>query len=75
MSTDHTDDSETTINNKTVIKERSNSITIHPPSCPCCGSDNVYGMSRVVGYFSIIGNWNNSKQAELKKRQEGNYWK
>ncbi|MCK5045097.1 MAG: hypothetical protein KAJ76_06135 [Candidatus Heimdallarchaeota archaeon] len=44
------------------------------PYCPDCGSENVYGISRVVGYFSVIGNWNRSKQAELKRRQKGNYW-
>ena len=44
------------------------------PSCPHCKSDNVYGMSRVVGYFSVIENWNNSKKSELKRRQNGNYW-
>ena len=44
------------------------------PHCPYCRSDNVYGMSRVVGYFSIIENWNNSKKSELKRRQKGNYW-
>ncbi|NHJ05137.1 MAG: hypothetical protein EAX90_09950 [Candidatus Heimdallarchaeota archaeon] len=41
--------------------------------CPHCGSDNVYGISRVVGYFSVIDNWNASKKAELKRRQKGNY--
>jgi anaerobic ribonucleoside-triphosphate reductase len=44
------------------------------PTCPACGSDNCFGMSRVVGYFSIIENWNVSKKAELKRRQKGNYW-
>ncbi|MBN1330866.1 MAG: hypothetical protein JXA54_15445 [Candidatus Heimdallarchaeota archaeon] len=44
------------------------------PNCTYCHSDNVYGISRVVGYFSVIENWNNSKKAELKRRQEGNYW-
>jgi len=44
------------------------------PFCPHCGSDHVFGMSRVVGYMSVIGNWNKSKQAELKRRQDGNYW-
>ncbi|NHJ32280.1 MAG: hypothetical protein FK732_05415 [Asgard group archaeon] len=44
------------------------------PYCPDCGSENVYGISRVVGYFSVIDNWNNSKQAELKRRQKGKYW-
>lgn len=44
------------------------------PHCPHCSSENVYGISRVVGYFSVIDNWNNSKKAEFKKRQKGNYW-
>ncbi|NHJ49505.1 MAG: hypothetical protein FK733_17075 [Asgard group archaeon] len=44
------------------------------PNCPYCNSGDVYGMSRVVGYFSIIENWNRSKKAELKRRQQGNYW-
>lgn len=42
--------------------------------CPRCRSKNVYGVSRVVGYFSVIENWNKSKRAELKRRQKGNYW-
>jgi ribonucleoside-triphosphate reductase len=42
--------------------------------CPHCGSTNVYGMSRVVGYYSSINNWNASKLAELKDRQKGKYW-
>jgi ribonucleoside-triphosphate reductase len=50
--------------------------------CKFCGSDNVYGISRVVGYYSIIGGkvkgrdfegWIKSKQAEFKDRQKGNY--
>lgn len=44
------------------------------PSCSQCGSEKVCGMSRVVGYFSVIENWNESKKAELKRRQKGNYW-
>ena len=44
------------------------------PNCPYCGSKNVFGMSRVVGYFSVIENWNASKRAELKRRHKGNYW-
>ena len=43
-------------------------------SCPHCGSEHVYGISRIVGYFSKIDSWNNSKFAELKQRQKGNYW-
>ena len=41
--------------------------------CKHCGSTNCYGMSRVVGYFSRINNWNGSKQAEFKARQLGTY--
>lgn len=41
--------------------------------CPACKSENVIGMSRVVGYYSIIENWNDSKQAELSDRKKGNY--
>lgn len=44
------------------------------PTCPHCDSENVYGISRIVGYFSVIDNWNNSKKSELKRRQKGNYW-
>ena len=41
--------------------------------CNKCGSTNVFGMSRVVGYYSIIENWNGSKQAEFEDRQKGSY--
>jgi hypothetical protein len=30
-------------------------------------------MSRIVGYFSYIDNWNRSKIAELRDRHRGNY--
>jgi hypothetical protein len=33
----------------------------------------LYHMSRVVGYFSRIENWNVSKIGELHDRQRGNY--
>lgn len=42
-------------------------------NCPECGSDRVHGLSRVVGYFSRIDNWNRSKQGELADRHAGNY--
>ena len=32
------------------------------PFCPHCNSDNVYGMSRVVGYLSIIEKLNKYKK-------------
>lgn len=41
--------------------------------CPKCNGSNAFGFSRVVGYYSIIENWNDSKKAELKDRQNGNY--
>ncbi len=41
--------------------------------CSHCGSTNVYGMSRVVGYFSRIDNWNGSKKSEFRDRQRGSY--
>lgn len=42
-------------------------------ACKTCKSTNTYGISRVVGYYSIIENWNNSKQAEFDDRQKGSY--
>jgi len=41
--------------------------------CPHCGSANVIGISRVVGYYSVIDNWNKGKIGELKDRQKGKY--
>jgi len=41
--------------------------------CPKCKSKNVYGISRSVGYYSRIENWNIGKKAEFKDRQKGNY--
>jgi len=43
-------------------------------SCCKCGSENVAGETRVVGYFSKIQNWNKSKRyGELVARQRGRY--
>jgi anaerobic ribonucleoside-triphosphate reductase len=43
-------------------------------NCNRCGSDNVVGETRVVGYFSKIPNWNKSKRyGELPARQRGDY--
>lgn len=33
----------------------------------------LYHMSRVVGYYSRIENWNASKQGELRDRHKGEY--
>ncbi|MHA1433806.1 MAG: anaerobic ribonucleoside-triphosphate reductase [Candidatus Heimdallarchaeota archaeon] len=59
---------------KTAEEENEHASGTCGPNCAYCKSENVYGMSRVVGYFSIIENWNKSKKSELKRRQEGNYW-
>ncbi len=43
-------------------------------TCPSCGSTDVVGEARVVGYFSKITNWNKSKRyGELVARQKGKY--
>jgi len=43
-------------------------------TCVRCGTDNVVGETRVVGYFSKIQNWNKSKRyGELVARQRGQY--
>ena len=42
--------------------------------CRRCGTDNVVGEARVVGYFSKIQNWNKSKRyGELVARHRGQY--
>lgn len=41
--------------------------------CPTCNSPEVYGITRIVGYYSRINNWNPSKLAELRDRRNGNY--
>jgi len=43
------------------------------PSCDHCQSENVYGVTRIVGYYSRINNWNKSKLGELKDRHRGSY--
>jgi len=56
-----------------VVQNQSLETSQEEPFCPYCGSRNVYGVSRIVGYYSKIENWNKSKKAELKDRQKGNY--
>jgi len=41
--------------------------------CEHCESENIYGITRIVGYFSRISNWNKSKLGELKDRHKGQY--
>jgi len=54
-------------------KKMSRGYNKEKPICSYCNSKNVYGMSRVVGYYSKIENWNDSKQAEFESRQKGDY--
>ncbi|MBU0650545.1 anaerobic ribonucleoside-triphosphate reductase [bacterium] len=42
-------------------------------NCGHCQSEDVYGMTRIVGYFSQVHNWNISKKGELKDRHKGDY--
>ncbi|MCK4401484.1 anaerobic ribonucleoside-triphosphate reductase [bacterium] len=41
--------------------------------CGNCNSEDVYGITRIVGYFSRVNNWNKSKLGELRDRQKGEY--
>ena len=42
--------------------------------CERCGSEEVVGETRVVGYFSKVQNWNKSKRyGELVARHRGRY--
>ncbi len=41
--------------------------------CGACSSLDVYSVTRIVGYFSRVNNWNPSKLAELADRQAGSY--
>ncbi|MBM4030847.1 MAG: anaerobic ribonucleoside-triphosphate reductase [Planctomycetes bacterium] len=42
-------------------------------TCQTCHSTEVYGLTRIVGYFSRITNWNKSKIGELRDRHAGRY--
>jgi len=57
----------------TVCKSCNRSLRGLKDSCSICGSQDVYGISRIVGYFSRISNWNKSKIGELKDRHKGKY--
>ena len=39
----------------------------------CLGGHDVVHMTRIVGYYSKVHNWNDSKVGELKDRQRGRY--
>lgn len=34
----------------------------------------VNGVTRIVGYYSRVQNWNKAKIGELRDRRQGNYW-
>lgn len=34
----------------------------------------LHGVTRIVGYYSRVSNWNKSKLSELVDRRHGNYW-
>ncbi len=36
--------------------------------CPMCGSEDTYGITRIVGYYSKVSTWNKGKLGELKER-------
>ncbi len=42
-------------------------------ACQTCHSPDVYGLTRIVGYYSRITNWNKSKIGELRDRHNGLY--
>ena len=42
-------------------------------NCPTCGSGEVDHITRIVGYYSKVANFNVSKQEERKDRKAGNY--
>ena len=37
--------------------------------CPICGSEDTYGITRIVGYYSKVSTWNKGKLGELKERR------
>ncbi len=37
-------------------------------NCPCCGSEEVEGITRITGYFTKISSWNKGKKGELRDR-------
>lgn len=41
--------------------------------CSYCHDKDVYGITRIVGYYSKINNWNKNKIGELKDRKSGKY--
>jgi len=58
---------------KMIVGDKDGKQQVVDVKCQHCGSKNVFGISRVVGYYSVIDNWNASKTAEFADRQKGDY--
>lgn len=56
----------------TVCKECGKQANGDNDSCIYCGSENVYSMSRITGYFTVTQKWNAGKKQELKDRVNHN---
>lgn len=41
--------------------------------CDMCGSVDIDSITRIVGYYSVVNDWNKSKKSELKAREKGSY--
>ena len=63
-----------TISPEFTVCHRCNKITPGlTDRCGYCASPEVHGLTRIVGYFSRVSNWNKSKIGELKDRHRGHY--
>ena len=51
----------------------SNVLGLHDRCLKCGEKENIYGITRIVGYFSKVSSWNKSKIGELEDRHKGNY--
>lgn len=56
-----------------VAKERLSDLTESQVAKFVHNGRDVHHMTRVVGYFSRVENWNKSKKGELRDRQKGDY--
>jgi len=71
---EHTQCSQLTISPEFTICNACNKVSRGlQENCIGCGSEDVYGVTRIVGYYSKITNWNKNKIGELKDRHSGNY--
>ena len=71
---EHTQCSQLTISPEFTICNTCNEVSRGlQENCNGCGSEDVYGVTRIVGYYSKITNWNKNKIGELKDRHSGNY--